>query len=153
MLREEREERAMGEAEMWVRKGENVVGFAEEIKARVRRTWFVGEGEKRAARGRGAVELNGAEGKKVKKEGRLSGKDRKRLDDGRERREGKTWKKGREERGGGGKDGGVAAKKGDGGGRAVRGGSKRGSGGAIGSTGGRGGRGGRGGKGGKGIRR
>ncbi|KAA6412311.1 MAG: ATP-dependent RNA helicase drs1 [Lasallia pustulata] len=53
VLREEREERAMGEAEMWVRKGENVVGFAEEIKARVRRTWFVGEGEKRAARGRG----------------------------------------------------------------------------------------------------
>jgi ATP-dependent RNA helicase DDX27 len=40
--------------------------------------------------------LNGV---RKRKEGKLSGKDKKRLDDRRERKEGKVWKKGKAERG------------------------------------------------------
>ena len=104
VLREEKEERQLGQVEMQVRKGENIIQHEGEIMARPKRTWFESEREKRMAKKAGRQELNGLEqegggtGKK-KKAGKLSGKDKKRLDDTRDRKEGKVWKKGREERG------------------------------------------------------
>ncbi|CAF9925634.1 MAG: nucleolar DEAD-box protein required for synthesis of 60S ribosomal subunit [Heterodermia speciosa] len=105
VLREEKEERAMKGAEMQVRKGENLMKFEGEIRARPKRTWFESEREKGVARRRGLVELNGeGEGKG---KGKMSHKDRKRMDDRRERMEGGVWKKGRG-------DGGEGKGKGDG---------------------------------------
>jgi len=103
ILKEEKAERALQGVEMRIQKGDNLMKHEEEIKARPRRTWFESEREKVVAKKKGFEELNGGVGKgsgkgKGKGKGRLSGKDRKRLDDGRERREGKVWKKGREER-------------------------------------------------------
>ncbi|KAL8733127.1 MAG: hypothetical protein Q9166_002319 [cf. Caloplaca sp. 2 TL-2023] len=100
ILEEEKELKQMGEAERDVRKAENVMEYENEIKARPKRTWFESEKEKQEARAKGAVELNGVQGggtKKKEGKGKLSGKERKRLDDGRERREGRVWKKGRGE--------------------------------------------------------
>lgn len=77
-----------------------------EIKSRPKRTWFESEKEKQIAKKSGHVELNGAVGLGRKKAGKLSGKDKKMLDDRRERKEGRMWKKGKEdERGGGGGEG------------------------------------------------
>ena len=68
----------------------------DEIKSRPKRTWFESEKEKLVAKKKGMVELNGAVGLGNKMVGaKLSHKDRKRLDDGRERKEGRVWKKGR----------------------------------------------------------
>lgn len=88
ILSMEKEERAMGEAERDVRRGENLVGFSDEIASRPRRTWFAGERDKQQARERGAKELNGADpngaapaaGKRTGT-GKMSGKQKKRLDD------------------------------------------------------------------------
>ncbi|KAL8773308.1 MAG: hypothetical protein Q9209_001702 [Squamulea sp. 1 TL-2023] len=95
ILQEEKELKQMGEAERDVRKAENVMEHESEIKARPKRTWFESEKEKKEARAKGAVELNGVQGGKSKKEGKgkLSGKEKKALDAGRERREGRVWKK------------------------------------------------------------
>lgn len=122
VMREEKEEKAMGVVEMEVRKGENLMEFEGEIKSRPKRTWFESERDKKAAKEVGKRELNGAEagGKAKKKEGRLSHKDKKRLDDHRERVEGKIWKKGKEERGVGGRGGGGKVR--GGGGRGGKGG-------------------------------
>lgn len=97
ILHEEKELKQMGEAERDVRKAENVMEHEDEIKARPKRTWFESEKEKKVARAKGAVELNGVQGGKSKKEGKgkLSGKERKALDAGKERREARVWKKGR----------------------------------------------------------
>ncbi|CAO1599364.1 MAG: hypothetical protein LQ349_004952 [Xanthoria aureola] len=97
ILQEEKALKQMGEAERDVRKAENVMEYEDEIKTRPRRTWFESEKEKKEARAKGAVELNGVQGGKSQKEGKgkLSGKERKSLDAGRERREGRVWKKGR----------------------------------------------------------
>ena len=100
ILKDEKAERALQGVEMQIQKGDNLMKHEGEIKARPKRTWFESEREKVVAKKKGFEELNGVGGKE-KKKGRLSGKDRKRLDDGRERREGKVWKKGREERGAG----------------------------------------------------
>ena len=96
-MRMEREEKQLTNADRDVKKGENLMKFENEIMGRPKRTWFESEREKRAAKKVGRVELNGGVEKKGK--GKLSGKDKKRLDDRRERVEGKVWKKGREERG------------------------------------------------------
>ena len=81
---------------MQVKKGENLMKYGDEIMSRPKRTWFESEKEKKIAKLRGAVELNGeGVGKKGKKVGKLSGKQKKRLDDHRERVEGKMWKKGK----------------------------------------------------------
>ncbi|KAL8697936.1 MAG: hypothetical protein Q9201_006841, partial [Fulgogasparrea decipioides] len=64
ILKEEKEEKAMGEAERDVRKGENLVDYEKEIRARPKRTWFESEREKRIAKKSGAVELNGVQGNK-----------------------------------------------------------------------------------------
>ena len=102
-----------------------------EIKSRPKRTWFESEKEKLIAKKGGRAELNGAVGLGKRKVGKLSGKDKKTLDDRRERREGRMWKKGKgderasgegrsKRRGGreekGGKDRGGKAKKFKGGG-------------------------------------
>lgn len=87
ILRLEKEERAMGDAERDVRRGENLVGFGDEIASRPRRTWFTGERDKQQARERGAQELNGAgssgatQAGKRNGVGKMSGKKKKRLDD------------------------------------------------------------------------
>lgn len=110
ILHMEKEERAMREAERDVQRGENLVGFGDEIASRPRRTWFAGERDKKQARERGAKELNGAgsgDPAAAKKNGlgKMSGKKKKRLDDRKLRKgergrdegageaEGKMWKK------------------------------------------------------------
>ena len=52
VLKEEKEDRAMRQAEMELRKGENLVQHREEILSRPRRTWFQSEKEKTAAKGK-----------------------------------------------------------------------------------------------------
>ncbi|KAL8858192.1 MAG: hypothetical protein Q9198_010691, partial [Flavoplaca austrocitrina] len=126
ILHEEKELKQMGEADRDMRKAENVMEYEDEIKTRPKRTWFESEKEKKEARAKGAVELNGVQSGKSKKQGmgKLSRKEKKSLDAGRERREGRVWKKGRG-------DGSVKGKgKGKGGGKAKPrtrdgGGSKR----------------------------
>ena len=101
ILKEEKEEKAMAQVDMQVRKGENMITHEAEIRARPRRTWFESEKEKEKAREKGVRELNrgeGGTGGGVEKK-KLSGKDRKRLDDKRERMEGREWKKGSGDRG------------------------------------------------------
>lgn len=96
VLREEQEEKQLAQADMQLTRGENLVKHEKEIMARPKRTWFESEKEKRIAKKAGRAELNGPEsvqGKKQKQ--KLSGKDKKRLDDRRERTEGKTWRKGK----------------------------------------------------------
>ncbi|KAI9721752.1 MAG: nucleolar DEAD-box protein required for synthesis of 60S ribosomal subunit [Candelaria pacifica] len=99
VMKEEKEEKQLSQAEMQVRKGENIITHEDEIMARPKRTWFESEKEKRAAKKTGRAELNGVESIKGKKM-KLSGKDKKRLDDKRERMDGKVWKKGQAERDG-----------------------------------------------------
>ncbi|KAL9608428.1 MAG: hypothetical protein Q9167_006744 [Letrouitia subvulpina] len=100
VLKEEKELKALGEAEMQLRKGENLVEHREEIMGRPKRTWFETEKQKQESKAKGAVELNRVSGKKEKK-GKLSNKVKKRLDAGRERREGNVgWRKGKEKGGG-----------------------------------------------------
>jgi ATP-dependent RNA helicase DDX27 len=97
VLREEQEEKQLAQADMQLTRGENLVKHEKEIMARPKRTWFESEKEKRVSKKAGRAELNGPEsvlGKKQKQ--KLSGKDKKRLDDRRERTEGKMWKKGKE---------------------------------------------------------
>lgn len=101
VLREEKEERVMAQAEMQVRKGDNLIKYEDEIMSRPKRTWFESEKEKRVAKEKGRVELNGVEtGKKKKEKRKLSNKEKKALNDHDERVEGKMWKKGRAERAG-----------------------------------------------------
>lgn len=97
ILREEKEEKQLAQTETELVRGENLVKHEAEIMARPKRTWFESEKEKRNAKARGLVELNGPNGVvRVKGEKKkLSNKDKKRLDDHRERVEGKMWKKGK----------------------------------------------------------
>ena len=96
VLREEKEEKQLAQADLQLTRGENLVKHEKEIMARPRRTWFESERDKRAAKKSGREELNGPDTTKGKKEKRnLSGKDKKRLDDRRERLEGKVWRKGK----------------------------------------------------------
>ncbi|KAI4174033.1 MAG: hypothetical protein LQ343_002597 [Gyalolechia ehrenbergii] len=98
ILDEEKEMKQMTDAERDVKKGENLIEHEAEIKSRPKRTWFESEKEKKVAKAKGAVELNGVQGGgRKKKEGKLSGKERKKLDLGKERREGRAWKKGKGE--------------------------------------------------------
>lgn len=129
VTKEEKEEKAMGVVEREVRKGENLIEHQAEIKGRPKRTWFESERDKVAAKKAGASELNGPDvgGKAWKKEGRLSNKDKKKLDDRRERGEGKVWKKGKEERGAGGGEGSGGKDKGGGRGGKEKGVASRGA--------------------------
>ncbi|KAG0646799.1 ATP-dependent RNA helicase drs1 [Hyphodiscus hymeniophilus] len=100
ILQEEKEEKQLSQVEMEVRKGENIMVHEDEIKGRPKRTWFESEKEKLAAKKTGRAELNGVESALKKKGGKLSNKDKKKLDDRDTRMEGKVWKKGRAERDG-----------------------------------------------------
>jgi ATP-dependent RNA helicase DDX27 len=95
VLSEEKEERAMTVAERDLKKGENLVIHEADIKSRPKRTWFETEKEKRNAKERGAVELNGEISPQKKSKKKLSGKEKKKLDVKRERTEGRSWKKGK----------------------------------------------------------
>ncbi|KAL2752908.1 hypothetical protein ACRALDRAFT_2044615 [Sodiomyces alcalophilus JCM 7366] len=100
IMLEEKEERQLAQAEMQVRKGENLIQYEDEIKSRPRRTWFETEKDKRKAKEAGREELNGDKEKMKMKKGKLSNKDRKKLEAKAQRSEGPTWKKGRAERDG-----------------------------------------------------
>ena len=98
VLKEEREEKSLAHTEAQIQRGENLIRHEEEIKSRPKRTWFESEKEKRDAKVKGQLELNGPNGMavKIKSEKKsLSNKDKKRLDDVRERKEGKMWRKGK----------------------------------------------------------
>ncbi|KAM3070725.1 nucleolar DEAD-box protein required for synthesis of 60S ribosomal subunit [Clarireedia jacksonii] len=98
ILKEEKEDKVLAQAEMQVRKGENIITHEDEIKGRPKRTWFESEKQKLEAKKLGMEELNGV--RSAKKKLKLSNKDKKKLDDKGERIEGKVWKKGRAERDG-----------------------------------------------------
>ncbi|KAI0427352.1 P-loop containing nucleoside triphosphate hydrolase protein [Xylaria sp. FL1042] len=108
--REEKEERQLAQAEMQIRKGENMVLHEDEIKARPKRTWFETQADKKAAKEAGRAELNGyRDALKKKGGGKLSNKDKKKLDARSARKqdaeggaggEGRMWKKGAAERAG-----------------------------------------------------
>ena len=134
ILKEEKEEKLLANTDMEVRRKENIVDHRDEIMSKPRRTWFESETEKKRAKERGERELNGEEGVKERriraKAGKLSGKEKKILDKGRERREEKVWKKGKRDaeearKGKGGKEragkgkgkGGLKVPKGEKGGR------------------------------------
>lgn len=94
----DKEEKALGEAERDVRRGENLVEFSKEIAGRPKRTWFLAEEDKRKSHEKGAKELNGdqvAMKRKGDKIGRLSNKVKKKLGDKQQRVERKVWKKGK----------------------------------------------------------
>lgn len=94
ILEEEKEEKELNSVEMQVKKGENLMDYEDEIKARPKRTWFESEKKKKLAKERGAVELNGESAGKRKKL-KLSNKQKKKLDGNRDRVEGRMWKKGK----------------------------------------------------------
>ncbi|KAL2164030.1 hypothetical protein VTH06DRAFT_3244 [Thermothelomyces fergusii] len=103
ILREEKEEKQLAQMEMQVKKGENLIKYEKEIHSRPKRTWFESQEAKKKAKELGAAELNGIrEALKKKSGGKLSNKDKKRLDAKAERTEKKStgWKKGRAERDG-----------------------------------------------------
>lgn len=96
IMKEEKEEKQLAQAEMQVRKGENLIEHEAEIKSRPRRTWFETEHDKKNAKQAGKEELNGLrETMKKKNAGKLSNKDKKRLDAKAMRTEGRSWKKGK----------------------------------------------------------
>lgn len=98
ILEEEKEDKQLAQAEMQVRRGENIIAHEDEIMGRPKRTWFETEQAKREAKKTGRAQLNGMESVLKKKPGKLSNKDKKKLDDRDTRTEGKVWKKGRAER-------------------------------------------------------
>jgi len=101
ILKEEKDDKLMAQAEMEVRKGENIMTHHDEIQGRPRRTWFESEHDKKEAQKAGRAALNGqVESASKKKGGKLSNKDKKKLDDASERKEGRVWKKGKAERDG-----------------------------------------------------
>lgn len=100
VLAEEKEERALSVTERDLKRGVNLIEHEDEIKSRPKRTWFESEKNKVAERERGAAALNGPAGGSVKqKKKKFSNKDKKKMDATDMRKEGKVWKKGREERG------------------------------------------------------
>ncbi|KAI1182840.1 P-loop containing nucleoside triphosphate hydrolase protein [Nemania serpens] len=107
IAQEEKEERQLAQAEMQIRKGENLVAHEDEIKGRPKRTWFETQADKKAAKEAGRAELNGfREALKKKGGGKLSRKDIKKLDARAARKEDaegkgeRMWKKGAAERAG-----------------------------------------------------
>ncbi|KKY27966.1 putative atp-dependent rna helicase drs1 [Phaeomoniella chlamydospora] len=93
VLKEEKEEKQLASAEMQVTKADNMFKHEDEIMSRPKRTWFESEADKRASKQAGRAELNGVTIKGEKK--KLSNKDKKRMDDRKDRLEGKMWRKGK----------------------------------------------------------
>lgn len=100
VLQEEKEEKQLAQAEMQLKKGENLIEHEAEIKARPRRTWFESEKDKKRSKEAGRAALNGMRESLKKKHGgkELSNKDKKKLDAKADRSAGPMWKKGRAER-------------------------------------------------------
>nr|POE86613.1 atp-dependent rna helicase drs1 [Quercus suber] len=105
ILREEKEGKALQQTERTIATAENVVKYQDEIRSRPKKTWFESEKDKLAAKKRGFEALNGPapddEGKKKSGGGKLSNKQRKKLQAKDDRKEGKEWKKGKDLRGAG----------------------------------------------------
>ncbi|KAI0887629.1 uncharacterized protein GGS22DRAFT_198818 [Annulohypoxylon maeteangense] len=100
IAKEEKEEKQLAQVEMEIKKGENMVIHEDEIKSRPKRTWFETQHDKKKAKDAGRTELNGLkESLKRKGNGKLSNKDKKKLDAKSVRTEG-MWKKGSAERSG-----------------------------------------------------
>ncbi|KAI1393296.1 DEAD-domain-containing protein [Hypoxylon trugodes] len=100
IAREEKEEKQLAQVEMQIKKGENMVVHEDEIKSRPKRTWFETQHDKKKAKDAGRAELNGLkESLKKKGNGKLSNKDKKKLDAKSVRTEG-MWKKSSAERAG-----------------------------------------------------
>lgn len=99
VLEEEKREKILNNMERDVTRSENMMAHEKEIAARPKRTWFESEREKRAAHEKGSKELNGpVPGIKVRGEGKkLSHKEKKRLDAKDEFKDGRTWKKNKED--------------------------------------------------------
>ncbi|KAK3057534.1 nucleolar DEAD-box protein required for synthesis of 60S ribosomal subunit [Extremus antarcticus] len=99
VLREEKEERAMANTERDIARADNIVEHQDEIMARPKKTWFESEADKKTAKDKGRVVLNGpaavVEGDKKKKGGKLSNKQKKALQDKDDRKAGNEWKKGK----------------------------------------------------------
>lgn len=97
IMKEEKEEKQLAHVEMQLKKGENIIQHHDEIKARPKRTWFESQDDKIKAAKAGQAELNGLREEKKKKtgNGKLSNKDKKKLDTRTERKEGREWKKGK----------------------------------------------------------
>ena len=97
VLKEEKEEKALSTAEMQVTKGENLMKYQDEIMARPKRTWFESEQDKKVAKAAGRAQLNGVAtpAPKNQETKKLSNKEKKQLDDRKERMGGKMWKKGK----------------------------------------------------------
>ncbi|KAF5026667.1 hypothetical protein F66182_1251 [Fusarium sp. NRRL 66182] len=96
IMQEEKEEKVLAQAEMQVKKGENLIQHEAEIKSRPKRTWFETEHDKKKSKQAGRDELNGMREGMKKKTGKLSNKDKKILDAKQFRSEvGTGWKKGK----------------------------------------------------------
>lgn len=96
IMEEEKEEKQLAHVEMQVKKGENMIQHEAEIKGRPRRTWFESEHDKKKSKQAGRDELNGMREEMKKKTGKLSNKDKKRLDLKQLRAEGGgEWRKGK----------------------------------------------------------
>ncbi|KAM5387237.1 hypothetical protein ACJA88_001589 [Fusarium oxysporum] len=96
IMQEEKEEKQLAHVEMQVKKGENLIQHEAEIKGRPRRTWFESEHDKKQSKQAGKDELNGMGEAMKKKTGKLSNKDKKRLDAKQLRAEGGgEWRKGK----------------------------------------------------------
>jgi len=96
VMTEEKEEKAMQATERDLSRSENIVKYQDEIAARPKKTWFQSGQEKEGAKARGSIALNGPDavkGKNPIKKGKLSNKDKKKMQDRDDRREGNEWKK------------------------------------------------------------
>lgn len=100
VMKEEKEEKIMQQTERDLTRADNIVKYQDEIKSRPKKTWFESEKDKKAAKQKGAAELNGplGEAKDKKPKGKLSNKQKKRLQDRDERKAGMEWKKGKNDR-------------------------------------------------------
>ena len=101
VLREEKEEKVLANTERDLSRADNIVTHRDEIMARPKKTWFESEAEKKTAKQRGRVQLNGPDvddastGKKKKEKKKLSNKQKKQLQDKDDRKAGLEWKKGK----------------------------------------------------------
>lgn len=97
IIKEEKEERQLAQVEMQLKKGVNMIQHAAEIQSRPKRTWFESQHDKEKSKLAGRVELNGPQetAKSKKGAGKLSNKDKKKLDLKTFRAEGREWKKGK----------------------------------------------------------
>ncbi|KAH7188295.1 P-loop containing nucleoside triphosphate hydrolase protein [Fusarium flagelliforme] len=96
IMQEEKEEKQLAHVDMQIKKGENLIHHEAEIKGRPKRTWFESEHDKKKSKQAGRDELNGLRETMKMKTGKLSNKDKKRLDAKQMRSEGGgEWRKGK----------------------------------------------------------